>query len=415
LFGLAVAYGLNLLSPLRLNTDALVLLSMALSAAAGHGYLVDAHSAVYPQGYPWMVSLLVAQGWASPASLMLLNLCWLGLGIFSVVQLFRDAFGVSRIVSVLLCALVLLNWIVIKHAALPLTDVPFFGAAMLALMLCERGRIAGSDLQAVAIFLCAWLVVLAAIAIRRPGIALLPPLIWAIATRQKWLKQYAFSGIWQRIVASLVLVSIAFITVAWIYAMSTLHDYSVPRSVTGITDLVLSTSSYRLVEIGEIMLNVPSAKLPVSIKPLITLVGFAGLSVAIFGAILQRRLGTIEVFCLCYMGILILWPFMDSRFLIPVLPFLIGYGFLVAANTGARVGHWKPHLAALAMTPYLFAGGAALAYNARLSTSAGAFPNLYGDGNLRPTYCYYLGSCPAGDPQKIDQKALRILQAFNPS
>jgi hypothetical protein len=81
LLGLAVIYGLNVFSQLRLNTDSVALLSMALSAAAGQGYVIDAHSAIFPPGYPWMVSVLYAQGWAYPSSLMLLNLLWLCLGL----------------------------------------------------------------------------------------------------------------------------------------------------------------------------------------------------------------------------------------------------------------------------------------------------------------------------------------------
>src|SRR6266436_9547934 len=62
-------------------------------------------------GYPWMVSVLYAQGWAYPFSLMLLNLLWLCLGLVSLALLFRDRFEPSTHISILLCVLVLLNWV----------------------------------------------------------------------------------------------------------------------------------------------------------------------------------------------------------------------------------------------------------------------------------------------------------------
>jgi hypothetical protein len=412
LLGLAVIYGLNVFSQLRLNTDSLVLLSMALSAAAGQGYVIDAHSAIFPPGYPWMVSVLYAQGWANPSSLMLVNLLWLCLGLVSMALLFRDRFGVSTHISILLCVLLLLNWVMIKHVALPMTDIPFFGAVMFTLMLGEHGRAAASDRLAVTYFACAWLVALAAIGIRRPGLALLPSLVWAIAIRPGWLMRYVLAGIWPKTLTTMLLFAATIVTFVWISRMSTLHDYKTPRSLMEIFQLVYNTAGYRLVEIGEAILNIPSGKIPLSILPLIPIAGLMGLCISIYGAILHRRFGMIEAFCLCYMAIMILWPYMDSRFLIPVLPFIIGYSFVAVCSIGQGAGRWKEVLPALAFAPYLITGAIALSYNARLSLSAGDFPSLYGDRTLRQTYCHHLGSCPVDDPEKINQGALRLLQAF---
>ena len=412
LLWLVVIYGLNAFSTLRLNTDSIVLLSMGLSAAAGQGYVIDAHSALFPPGYPWMVNVLYVQGWAYPSSLMLLNLLWLCLGLVGVSFLFRDRFELSTHISIFLCALVLLNWVVIKHAALPLTDIPFFGAVMFALMLGERGRAAGSDRLAMTYFACAWLVALAATGIRRPGLALLPALAWAIAIRPGWLKRYASFGIWQRLATTMVLLAVTIVTFAWVSKMSTLHDYTTPRSLVEVLELLHNTISYRLLEIGEVVLNIPIAKVPLSVLPTIPVAGFVGLCIAIYGASLGRQLGMIEVFCLCYMAIMMVWPYVDSRFLIPVLPFIVGYCFVAVRNIGRRASRWKEMLPILAFAPYLLTGGGALYYNARLSLSAGDFPNLYGSGVLRQTYCHHLRSCPVDGPEKIDQNALRLLQAF---
>jgi hypothetical protein len=307
---------------------------------------------------------------------------------------------------------VLLNWVIIKHTALPLTDIPFFGAAMFALMLSERGRAAASDRAAATYFACAWLVALAAIGIRRPGLALLPALTWAIAIRPGWLKRYVSFNIWRKIAMNIALLAAAILTLAWIARVSTLRDYATPHALMEVFDLLHSATIYFLTEIGEVILNIPIAKLPLSILPLIPIVGFVGLLLAVYGASLSKQLGTIEVFCLCYIAIIILWPYMDSRYLIPVLPFIIAYCFVAICNIVNRVFRWKEVLSTLVFAPYVLIGVAALYYNALLSLSAGNFPNLYGDGSLRQTYCYYLRSCPVDDSTKVDEIALGLLQAF---
>jgi hypothetical protein len=49
---LAASFVLQIFSPLRLNNDAITLLSMAESAAYGRGFLSDGQTTFLPSGYP---------------------------------------------------------------------------------------------------------------------------------------------------------------------------------------------------------------------------------------------------------------------------------------------------------------------------------------------------------------------------
>jgi hypothetical protein len=78
---LANIYLLQAFSPLRINTDAYRLLSMAVSAYEGRGYLVDGHQDLIPLGYPFIVKTLLHMGLASSMMLVLLNLLGLTIGL----------------------------------------------------------------------------------------------------------------------------------------------------------------------------------------------------------------------------------------------------------------------------------------------------------------------------------------------
>ena len=59
---LVFGHSVQLMGPLRLNTDAVTVLSMALSNAEGHGFLEDGAPTVISNGYPWLLSHLLTLG-----------------------------------------------------------------------------------------------------------------------------------------------------------------------------------------------------------------------------------------------------------------------------------------------------------------------------------------------------------------
>ena len=62
LFLVLVTYLLQIVSPLRLNTDSLRLLSMASSWVDGGNFLVNGNKDQFPVGYPMFLGLLEKGG-----------------------------------------------------------------------------------------------------------------------------------------------------------------------------------------------------------------------------------------------------------------------------------------------------------------------------------------------------------------
>jgi hypothetical protein len=81
LFLLTFMYVLQMSSPLRINTDSYRLLSMAISAFCGEGYLVNGHVDQFPLGYPFTVKTLLQIGLSNSTVLILLNLVCLSVAL----------------------------------------------------------------------------------------------------------------------------------------------------------------------------------------------------------------------------------------------------------------------------------------------------------------------------------------------
>jgi hypothetical protein len=337
----------------------------------------------------------------------------LSAGVIGLAILTRIVFSFSKLESLLLCALFLLNWIVVKHTSLPLTDIPFFGAAMLSLMLIERARAAQSDRLSIAMFVCAWILVLASIGIRRPGIALCPALIWAIVTRPGWVVRYRCSHVSTKVLLLIGLALAMIVSIFWVHTTSTLKDYPFVQSIGNVFDVMVKNVMYRATEFGEIALNIPSAKLPLPVVPMVAIVGGAAISLVGYGMWIRRRISIVEIFFVSYMAIMFVWPYVDSRFLIPVLPFILIYGFFGIKNVRFKIAGWETSFVATIIAFHMLTGAVALAYNTRLSLSCERFPLLFGDGVRRATYCHHLKSCPVEDDAQIDMSTLRVLQAFS--
>jgi len=109
------------------------------------------------------------------------------------------------------------------------------------------------------------------------------------------------------------------------------------------------------------------------------------------------------------MGILIVWPFYDARFLLPVIPFFAAYTVLAVKALRVPKAVFTVYCVA-----YAILGFGAMAYSTRITFAGAEFPYRYGDGNLRPTYCAAFGRCREADsqPAKVDPKVLRLLQIY---
>ena len=374
LAAVALAYCLQLPTPLRLHNDTVVLVSMGESAVRGGGFLYHGRVSHYPPGYPAIVAALLRLGWFHVWTAVAINYLFLALGLFAASRFVPH----PRLVALL----TLLSFVTIKHATIPLTDLVFFGVAMLCLLAFERGRVFESCL-----------LVLVAIALRRNGVALVPPLIWVLYCRRRRLILPALAA-----------------TAAAVYLTSTLSDFHNTVSGHTLLDSARQILAFRLTEFGEIAANLPAGGLPSIAKVLLPCAGALFIALISAGLWMRRRgFGPIEIFFLGYAAILLVWPYYDPRFWLPVLPLVFGY----AATAVQRVIHrgvYK-HLTAAYVMAFSMLGALALGVSIRITYSGAQFPDAYGNAQFRPTYCAYYGSCDA-TPADVDADGLHLLRTY---
>jgi hypothetical protein len=150
-------------------------------------------------------------------------------------------------------------------------------------------------------------------------------------------------------------------------------------------------------------------KMPTKLHVIVPWMGLLLFMLTLFGLSTKRRkINPTEVFMVCYICILFAWPYSDARFWLPVIPLLIAYSVLAVRSL---------RFPRVVVTIYciLFAtlGFGVIAYSTGISFAGSKFPDKYGDGYLRPTYCAAFHSCrDGGDPNKVDAKVLRLIREY---
>ena len=410
LAALLLCYGLQLFSPLRLNTDSVVLLSMADSAARGNGFLNDGARTVFPLGYPALVAALQQIGLGNSSALIALNLMFLAAGLMAVRRLLRRHFEASQTTALNICSLFLLSFVVIKHVTIPLTDVVFFGIAMVALDLLDSALACSDANFAGVLVIEGWILVVGSIFIRRIGIALLPALLYTVifSPQIRKLVRDARPKV-RSLFAALALAATA-ATVWVISATSTVADFSTATRGSARFVLLSRLVSFHLVELGELALNLPASRLPEMVRIVVPGVGLILFLVAGRGFLKKStHIGTVEVFFISYAGILAAWPFVDARFWLAVIPLVIGYVTIALRAAFARMS------VRIAVASYcvvfVLLGMAALAYSTRITFAGPRFPLLYGDGTMRASYCFAYQWCTDRDGN-VDPKVVRLLLSY---
>jgi hypothetical protein len=371
LAAIALAYLVQLPTPLRLHNDTVVLVSLGESLARGTGFLYHGSGSHYSPGYPAIVALLIKTGTFRVWTAVAPNFAFLALGLWAAAKIVPHG-GVIVLMT-------LLSFVTIKHVTIPLTDVVFFGVAMLCLLMLERGRLweAGA-------------LVLAATAIRFNGVALAPPLFWMLYKRRPIL-----------VVPAAIAVAVAALRITSLIT-------PVNKVVAGHTvlDSARQILVFRFREFGEIAVNLPSIALPDLGQAILPWVGAAVLGLIVAGMwIERRRFGPVEIFFLGWSAILFIWPYIDPRFWLPVLPLIFGYA-------SVPVTRWLPKEAiAVYVMAFAMLGVAVLVVSTHITYAGASFPDAYGNAQFRPTYCAYYGTC-SYNPNDVDADGLRLLRTY---
>lgn len=421
---LAVCFLLQIFSPLRLNRDAITLLSAGESAAHGGGFLEDGEPILFPPGYPALLAVLMRLGLAHPWALVGLNAVFLSAGLFAGYFLLIREFFEDKAVVLFICSFFLLSFVVVKHFPIPLTEVPFFCCSMCCLAVMSQAKKMDWNWRFVALTVSALILAIAAITVRSVGVALVPPFLLMIVCTPRFkslLKRLSrrtklavvvasvFAAVGTMLVIAKTSVGRAALVSFCGGYCSVLRDFIADAKKSKISIVVSKIVFDRLTEFGELFDNLPISKTPVRLHVMVPWIGLLLLLLTLFGLATKRRqIGPTEVFLVCYVVILFAWPFSDARFWLPVLPILIAYSLLAVRSL--KFPNWVVMIYALVFATL---GFVAIAYTTRISFAGSKFPDRYGDGELRPTYCAVFQSCQdGGDPNKVNAKALRLLREY---
>lgn len=377
---------LNVLTPLRINTDVARYLNIMEYLQGKLGADSFAATDFYPHAYPQLLSLLSACGMLNVKVLVAINI----LSVLFAAYLFTQLFPTRN--KPLFVAMVLLSFVNIKHITLPVADQLFTFVLLLAVLMAKKGFE-----KNYAWFLPAFLLALLSMYLRTAGIVffggLLFYLVYIFTVRYKNHKHYKLIALATLL---LVLAALAVIIVVLQYKSSYLQQL-MPEGPYA-KHYISKRLRYHFQELGEVLVNLPSSQLSGRLH--LNLVNYFFILVGVL--VLLRMIRVViagNIFkqvpvwvLLCYVSMVLLWPFYDTRFMIPLIPFVL-YVVFPQLREGGDTRYVHKGL----MVFFMLMGFISLAYSDGLSLSKERFLKSYGnDPKLTRAYQQHFDKLDVG-------------------
>jgi hypothetical protein len=384
-------HALHAFSPLRVEYDSTEYLVMAAWIRDGHGIPADA---AFPPGLPLLLAGLDSVDLLRSGTVVLVNLAFLAAGLLAVASVLRRDLGFSRAGALAVCTATLLSFLIVRTAARPLSDIPFFGLAWGSVALASASR----RRQSHALFAGAVALALAATAVRTIGFALLPTLLVAVPTRRRWTLVAVC-------LASAVVLAVAGPTRYVSEAVEEWRDGPFAVFATHLWDLARA--------LGEVGINAPQGRVPDALASIYPAVGMLLLVPVAAGAWLLRNRAPVAIaFLASITAVLFVWPFVDARLLLPVVPLLIVCA-VEAVGIGVRARRSVLLAGAAWCTVFVACSIAVFAVSLRMTFSGDRFPEVY-NPYLRETYRVAWGTAEAGPHSGVEPRALWALRRYEP-
>ena len=164
---------------------------------------------------------------------------------------------------------------------------------------------------------------------------------------------------------------------------------------------------------GELVVNTSAPKLPPVLRGIVAAAGLFVPILLALGARQRRRLAAVDVYTASYLGILLVWPYQDARFWIPVFPLFLGYGWLALAPYAEyRVVRW---VGVTYVAAFSLLGVVALAYSSWISLAHDRFPERFAGGVYRGSYhaAWSPQAEPADQDARVDPQIVRLVQRYS--
>jgi hypothetical protein len=260
--------------------------------------------------------------------------------------------------------------------------------------------------------------VLISISIRKIGITLIPALLWMVVARPE-ARRHVMRLSFPMKIAGGFLEPVVTGIAAWLFlATSMTRSFAMIDTSSAVIagrapiDAVSTIVTYRLREFGEIAINLPFPALPQWMRHLLPFAGPTAFTLVLGGLVSRRRqFGVVDIFFISYAAVMLVWPYYDPRFWLPVIPFLIAYIGLSArycVQKGISAHVFKAWALGFAIV-----GVPVLISSRMVSFAAASMGDRYYTDRYRATYCA-AGYCERGSDstQAVDPDALQLLRAL---
>jgi hypothetical protein len=406
----AIAYLLQIASPLRLVNDGVDYLLQASSAIDGNGFLVHGVRSMRPPGYPALIWVLAKSGIGTSWAIVALNCFFLGVGCVASYFVLRDSFGFSPQVAQFISLLTLLSFLMIRNVTYPLSDICFFGMSVPCLLVLIR-----AEADAVSRRLW-WLLLIIpflffCIELRTIGIVFIPAFIWAAIGGVAGARRI-YPVLRQHRVLTCGLLLIALVVASRVLLDSRyMHFNAHIFQRRGVLRSVAANIGYHTAEWGEMTANAPASKLPAALGLPVQILGAFAILACVVGLWAKRdRPDSLWVYLLGFGSIVFIYPWNDARLWLPVLPFLMGY-VLLGLRRMLSPGVLNP-LLVVYCSLFCMLGLLALGFSTRLTFAGARFPDIYGDGNFRNAYRIVLRGETPNRGDDVNQDALYLLRRY---
>ena len=408
-----LGYLVQINSPLRLNSDNSNLLTMAYSYIHTGDYLVNGRESHLPSGYPFFVYILDKIGAANAFGLVLVNIGLIGVGIISFVGIIKKGYPRLTKTSPIICLLTLMSFVVLKYSALAQSEALFFATSLLALR-CGIG-IEGTWSRR--LFYWALFAILSGISIwvRTIGIFLIPAVaasLYPVLFNQNFSK--FIEHINRRHLTLIILIIIGLFCGIYALVHETLYWEYLFRGYIGNFDLLISHLAGKLTVLFQLFGNIPPRFIDASPIALNIICGLF-LLFSIFTGFwaVRKKIGIIEIYLGATIGALFLWPAVQPRFWMAILPFLFLYGIIGLEKALTSSGF--QFLMKTWVLGFIVLGIAGLSYSISLTLDRDTFPSRYGNQVLTEVYRAAMdGTCPK-NINSINYLAYQALMRFDPS
>jgi hypothetical protein len=256
----------------------------------------------YPPGYACVLAFAHVDLGHPWFPVVIINLLSLGVGLFAT----------AKLVPKEACALSLFSWLFISFAPRALPELLFFCLSAWCLVFAHRRQVIPMIVFS-----------LLAVSVRSVGVALVPVVLFTMTKNAKWTAIICLVG---------VVLGLAFRG----QLMSPTYSTALTETLRHPFSTIGKTVLWRIREIGEVLqnasatafepqeqnigLHLESSFLDSEIRALSYLAGIVGLVM-----FCKRRADLVTLYLSGYFFILLLYPFGTSRFMVPVVPYILAH------------------------------------------------------------------------------------------